>query len=242
MTTRARKISPHHPPIKPSVPISNRSAPRLEMPESYTKQRTDPPSNRHKFTHFRPRSAWSSVARRLFSRHPRVTPGLASSSAHNRSDFAAGLTKLVTPSESLPLVVAPLRPRTACAAGYSTLSRRIALVRISNRHLVRLECDVTSRKQTEGAHSNRHQMTFCSTQPARILRATDKGLSESELTCRWAGCYQLCSEFSYSCGVRAENFCIINRKFCALGRYRDAPFAAQRASCAARQTRWEDWV
>src|SRR5580698_3082265 len=32
-------------------PISNRSARRLEMPESYTKQRTDPLSNRHKFTH-----------------------------------------------------------------------------------------------------------------------------------------------------------------------------------------------
>jgi hypothetical protein len=32
-------------------PISNRSAPRLEMPESYRKQTTDPLSNRHKFTH-----------------------------------------------------------------------------------------------------------------------------------------------------------------------------------------------
>src|SRR5580698_9433351 len=30
--------------------ISNRSDPRLEMPESYTKQRTEPLSNRHKFT------------------------------------------------------------------------------------------------------------------------------------------------------------------------------------------------
>src|SRR5580704_2031008 len=31
--------------------ISNRSDPRLELPETYTKQRTDTLSNRHKFTH-----------------------------------------------------------------------------------------------------------------------------------------------------------------------------------------------
>ncbi len=34
----------------PRNPFSNRSARRLEMPESYTKQRTDTLSNRHKFT------------------------------------------------------------------------------------------------------------------------------------------------------------------------------------------------
>jgi hypothetical protein len=38
-------------PVATQLIISNRSARRLEMPESYTKQRTDPLSNRHKFTH-----------------------------------------------------------------------------------------------------------------------------------------------------------------------------------------------
>src|SRR5580698_6686342 len=37
-------------PVATQLIISNRSARRLEMPESYTKQRTDPLSNRHKFT------------------------------------------------------------------------------------------------------------------------------------------------------------------------------------------------
>src|SRR5580698_1346126 len=36
-------------PVATQLTISNRSARRLEMPESYTKQRTDPLSNRHKF-------------------------------------------------------------------------------------------------------------------------------------------------------------------------------------------------
>jgi hypothetical protein len=39
------------PPVVRHLIISNRSARRLEMPETYTKQRTDPLSNRHKFTH-----------------------------------------------------------------------------------------------------------------------------------------------------------------------------------------------
>jgi len=38
-------------PVATQLIISNRSARRLEMPESYTKQRTGPLSNRHKFTH-----------------------------------------------------------------------------------------------------------------------------------------------------------------------------------------------
>jgi hypothetical protein len=38
-------------PVVSHSTISNRSARRLEMPETYTKQRTDPLSNRHKFTH-----------------------------------------------------------------------------------------------------------------------------------------------------------------------------------------------
>ncbi len=37
-------------PVATQLIISNRSARRLEMPESYTKQRTAPRSNRHKFT------------------------------------------------------------------------------------------------------------------------------------------------------------------------------------------------
>jgi hypothetical protein len=37
-------------PVVSHSTISNRSARRLEMPETYTKQRTDPLSNRHKFT------------------------------------------------------------------------------------------------------------------------------------------------------------------------------------------------
>ncbi len=41
-------------------PISNRSAPRLEMPESYTKQRTDTLSNRHNFTQQTATPPWTS--------------------------------------------------------------------------------------------------------------------------------------------------------------------------------------
>src|SRR5580698_3430007 len=37
-------------PVATHLIISNRSTRRLEMPETYTKQRTDPLSNRHKFT------------------------------------------------------------------------------------------------------------------------------------------------------------------------------------------------
>ncbi len=38
-------------PVSPHSTISNRSDPRLEMPESYRKQTTAPLSNRHRFTH-----------------------------------------------------------------------------------------------------------------------------------------------------------------------------------------------
>jgi hypothetical protein len=38
-------------PVVSHLIISNRSTRRLELPETYTKQRTDPLSNRHKFTH-----------------------------------------------------------------------------------------------------------------------------------------------------------------------------------------------
>jgi hypothetical protein len=38
-------------PVATQLIISNRSARRLELPETYTKQTTPPPSNRHKLTH-----------------------------------------------------------------------------------------------------------------------------------------------------------------------------------------------
>src|SRR5580704_14189082 len=136
MYTRARKISPHHPPPDTSIrplftlnpprtAISNRSDPRLEMPESYTKQRTDPLSNRHKFT------------------HPTVRPCFASLPARLR------LRSLAT---ALP-IPAP-HPIGHAPSGHPVPFD--AFVRISNRHLVRLECDVNTRKQKEGTDSNRH--------------------------------------------------------------------------------------
>ncbi len=61
--------------------ISNRSARRLEMPETYRKQTTAPLSNRHKFTHRQatslPTSSFLSVARRPITAHPPLTPSPA---------------------------------------------------------------------------------------------------------------------------------------------------------------------
>jgi hypothetical protein len=54
ISLRLLSVSPRpltSPPVATQLIISNRSARRLEMPETYTKQRTDPLSNRHKFTH-----------------------------------------------------------------------------------------------------------------------------------------------------------------------------------------------
>src|SRR5580698_1883995 len=50
-------------PVSPHSPLSNRSDPRLEMPESYRKQTTAPLSNRHKFTHRSSRSVMSKLSR-----------------------------------------------------------------------------------------------------------------------------------------------------------------------------------
>jgi hypothetical protein len=54
LSLRLLSVSPRpltSPPVATQLIISNRSARRLELPETYTKQRTDPLSNRHKFTH-----------------------------------------------------------------------------------------------------------------------------------------------------------------------------------------------
>src|SRR5580704_4762361 len=121
MYTRARKISPHHPPADTSIrplftlnppraAISNRSDPRLEMPESYTKQKTDILSNRHKFT------------------HPTVRPRFASLPAR------AARLRLRSLATALP-IPAP-HPIGHAPSGHPVPFG--ACVRISNRHLVRL--------------------------------------------------------------------------------------------------------
>jgi hypothetical protein len=55
-----------------------------------------------------------------------------------------------TPSTSPDLA------RKSSPHSYARISRKSATERISNRHLGRLETDVTSRKQKAGTHSNRH--------------------------------------------------------------------------------------
>jgi len=64
------------PPVVRHLIISNRSARRLEMPETYTKQRTDPLSNRHKFTHSHATSSPISSKRDVLPAltHPHPSP------------------------------------------------------------------------------------------------------------------------------------------------------------------------
>ncbi len=64
------------PPVVRHLIISNRSARRLEMPETYTKQRTDPLSNRHKFTHSHTTSSPTSSQRPTLPAltHPHPSP------------------------------------------------------------------------------------------------------------------------------------------------------------------------
>ncbi len=57
-------------PVATHLIISNRSARRLELPETYTKQRTGPLSNRHKFTHH----LLGSTGNPACGRAPRVNP------------------------------------------------------------------------------------------------------------------------------------------------------------------------
>ncbi len=61
----------HRPsPVAIQLIISNRSASRLEMPETYTKQRTGTLSNRHKFTQRKTTSIPTSSLKRRLAPHP----------------------------------------------------------------------------------------------------------------------------------------------------------------------------
>jgi hypothetical protein len=111
---------------------SNRSDPRLEMPETYTKQRTGTLSNRHKFTHSKFRLRFASPP----ARAPR--PRLRT--------LAFALPNPAPP----PIDLAPSDHHFHSMRGACNSAPAASLgTQISNRHLAPLERDVNIRKQKD---------------------------------------------------------------------------------------------
>jgi hypothetical protein len=114
------------------APISNRSDPRLEMPETYTKQRTGTLSNRHKFTHSKFRLRFASPPARV---------------ARLRLRTLAFALPIPSPP---PIDLVPSDHHFHSMRGACNSSPAASLgTQISNRHLAPLERDVNIRKQKD---------------------------------------------------------------------------------------------